>query len=117
MEMSPAYLEATARHLQQAGWTLVSSTENRERDGELKFICHRHRVERAVDEVLVLEALTYPDGVQAYYLAIEEWHGITCTSFPLDSWKHRADRVEFKFYSHPSTNLGLSFIIRLAGGA
>ncbi|MEZ4400507.1 MAG: hypothetical protein R3B06_10840 [Kofleriaceae bacterium] len=113
MEMSPAYMAATAKHLEDNGWKVTRSTEDRVRDGAPVFTAARYRVERGADEVLSFEALTYPDGVHAYYLAIDAWHGVTCTSFPVDSWKHRPDRVEWKFYVHPKTSLGLSFVVQL----
>lgn len=114
MEMSPAYMAKTAAHLAAAGWTVAEETEERRRDGVLRFTARRWRVARGPDEVLVLESLTYPDGAHAYYLEIVAWHGLTCTSFPLDSWKHHADRVELKYYTHAATGLGLSLVFATA---
>ena len=114
MEMSPAYMASTAAHLEAAGWRTERSVEERQRDGALVFTAARYRTTRGDDEVLAFESLTYPDGTHAYYLAIEAWHGLTCTSFPLDSWKHRPDRVEWKFAIEPATSLGLSFVVALA---
>lgn len=114
MEMSPAYLERTADHLAGAGWTVAREDDERRRDGALIYTAVRYRVERGPEERLVLEALTYADGSHAYYLAIEAWRGLRCTSFPLDSWKFHRDRVELKFYAQPETGLGLSLVIALA---
>lgn len=113
MDMSPDYMAATVAHLEARGWRAERAHERRERDGTLRFTADRYRLYRGDDEVLELEALTYPDGVHTYHLAVERYHGCTSTSFPLDSWKHRPDRVEFKYYTHPETGLGLSLVIGL----
>lgn len=115
MEMSPAYLERTAEHLASAGWTVAREDDERRREGELIYTATRFRVARDPDARLVLEALTYADGRHAYYLEVEAWHGLRCTSFPLDSWKYHRDRIELKFYAHPETSLGLSLVIALTG--
>ncbi len=60
-----------------------------------------------------LEALEYPDGTAAFYLALIDYHGLSTSSFPLDSWKLWPERIEFKFYTHPESGQGLTFTIKL----
>lgn len=115
MEMTRAYMHETAEALAAAGFELEHATDRVERDGALVFERDTHVLTR-IGERLVLESVHYPDGEDRWFLAIEAFHGMTCTSFPMDSWKHRADRVEFKFAADAETGLGLSFVLRLPGG-
>ena len=68
---------------------------------------------RGKNEHIVLEVWAYADGDVRYYLAILRFHGLSSTSFRLDSWKHHADRVEFKFYALAGTGMGLSLVLSL----
>jgi hypothetical protein len=55
----------------------------------------------------------YPNGEEAYYLEVVRIGAMHGFSFPLDSWKFRPATVEFKYYLHPDTGLGLSFFLNL----
>ena len=71
--------------------------------------CRRDPVLRRCVELETVEHHTVPER---YYLALNRWHDLTITSYPLDSWKHFKDRVEFKFDINATTGMGLSFIVR-----
>ena len=114
MEMSAAYLRQTVAHLQQAGYEVTESADTPLRAQQPVFERVRFRCRTAPETDFILELLTYPDGREAYYLEIVRIGVLRCTSFPLDSWKFRPASVEFKFYVHPETGLGLSFILDLA---
>lgn len=114
MEMSSAYLRQTVDHLQQVGYDVEEHTEAKERSGQIVFDRTRFRCSKPADQAeFILEVLTYPDGREAYYLELVAIGPMRSFSFPLDSWKFRPDSVEFKYYLHPETGLGLSFILSL----
>lgn len=110
MKMSVTYMAETARAMESAGFELTA--EERPLPGETDAVVHEFRLHRGDDCRLVLQAIEYP-GATDYYLELEEYHGMTSFSFPLDSWKHFGDRVELKYYTHPATSLGLSLTLRL----
>ena len=113
MEMTPSYLRETAEHLAASGYALETSEDQHEREGLLLFVRTRYDLRCGEAEHLALECLEYADGVVRWYLAVEAWHGLTSTSFPLDSWKHRPDRIEFKYETSAATSLGLAFVVQL----
>lgn len=71
---------------------------------------HRYRLLRDDTSRITLEHIPYEDG-HRYFIEVHNHFGLAMTSFEMDSWKHREDRVEFKFYIHPQTGMGLSFIL------
>lgn len=110
MEMSPAYLGETAKFLEGKGFSLDREETDYRGDGAVvgrKFVLRRD------SEHLILEVVEYQDGAPKYFLKVENYHGLSTFSFPLDSWKHRPDRVEFKYVPVDDTGLGLSFTIDL----
>lgn len=111
MEMSVAYLADTVASMAENGWTLESDEEYVVVEGVLSSMITKHRLTQGEDRVLSIEAIAYADGTESYFMAIERYGYITSTSFPLDSWKYRDNRVEFKYYTHPETGLGISFIV------
>lgn len=113
MKMSLAYMEATAAHMASKGWQVTRTEKTHERDGQLVFVAHQFALARGDGARFEMETLVYADETLAYYLAIAAWHGLSVTSYPLDSWKHRPDKVEFKFAISPDSGLGLSFIVQL----
>lgn len=112
MEMSNAYLTETVESLASKGFTRNSSDFKHQRDGELIYEGVRHVLQRP-DEQFALECLQYPDGTEQYFLEIVGFHGMMTYPFQLDSWKHRDNRVEFKFCAPQETGVGLSFILAL----
>ncbi len=106
MEMSPAYLQETAEHLAEKGYSLKAhQTEYGEANGTM-FVLSRP------NEQIDLEHVVHPDGSVYYYFALL-FHGIKARSFPLDSWRHWPDRVEFKLRVHPDLGSGYAFTIDL----
>ena len=116
MEMTADYLAKTAEFRGGCGFEHTAEADTSERDGATVFHRTRHQLRRPPDEHLVLEAITYPSGTEAFYLEIVGFHGLRSTSFMLDSWKHFKDRVEFKYYAHPESGMGLSFVLDLEPG-
>ena len=111
MEMSAAWLAETVEHLE--GWGFASATKRDERrlEEELVFERTRYELARHDKEQFALECLAYPNGTESYWLEIIDWHGMLCTPYRLDSWKHKPDRVEFKFHIDPTTGMSLSFLL------
>lgn len=108
MEMSPEYAAETARVLEERGYDCLTSTERR-MDGEtLRYEATRYEL-TAPGRALILELLAYPDGEVRYFLEIADYYGLSSYSFELDSWKHRDDYVEFRYYTNPETGGALTF--------
>lgn len=110
MEMSPAYMDETARAMEKKGYALAVEPLTGEVDGEVKYTGTRFTL-TAEEREFQLEALTYGDDDHTYFLQIVNFHGMRTFSFPLDSWKHRDNRVEFKFVADKATAQGLAFIL------
>ncbi len=113
MKMSAAYLGDTAKHLADAGYEVKQSTDTKLTGDAVAFQRTRYACNKIPDARIVLEALVYPDGQEAYFLEVLQAGALRSFSFPLDSWKFRPTTVEFKYYIHPDTGLGLSFILDL----
>ena len=111
MEMSPEYLRKTAQHLQGQGYEL--SEEEISYGDVAGGTCtgRRYALKRPATH-LILEVVSHPQEGTRYFLELVQFHGLSITSFPLDSWKFFKDRVEFKFYALPENGLGLSFVLR-----
>lgn len=114
MEMSAAYLVETVEHLKARGYEVRDEVSQLQRDGVHIFERIRYHCFKAPDTELVLECLTYGDRREAYYLELVRAGRMRSFSFPLDSWKFRADVIEFKYYVHPETGLGLTFFLDLS---
>lgn len=113
MEMSADYLAKTIAHMASAGYTVKKEEDAPQRDGRAVFDRTRYHCQRGEQDQLILELLVYPNGLEAYYLEIVRMGAIHSFSFPLDSWKFRPASIEFKYYLHPDSGLGLSFFLSL----
>jgi|GEM_PF-1479109 len=115
MEMSTAYMTETVEYLETQGFRRTTTPLTKERDGVVIYEGERHElvVGQADTEFLALEVFRYPDGTERYFLELVAFHGMMSYPFELDSWKHRPDRVEFKYYAPADTGVGLSFILSL----
>ena len=111
MKMSAAYLAETAQAFRDAGFDVSFVQDQDEENGVVHFDRDRHDIRRGEHEHIVLETLTYPNGDEAWWITIEAWHGLTAHSYPLDSWKYRPDRVEFKFAPHPESGTAPAFTV------
>ncbi|MEL6343084.1 MAG: hypothetical protein AAFV53_08105 [Myxococcota bacterium] len=109
--MSTTYLEQTIDWLKVQGFVVERTEDTAEQHGKILFTRTRFDLRRGPDEHLGIEELCYPDGRQIWYLDIVRFHGLRSTSFPLDSWKYRDAYVEFKYYTHPDTGMGLSVVL------
>jgi hypothetical protein len=113
MEMTKAYYEATLNHLQSKGFTVQSVIdEHIEKDA---VVFNRQRSSCQLDEhcQFVFEAIFYTDGHHDFFLEIVKLGRGRSFSFPLDSWKYHANRIEFKYRDDPETGLGLAITIDL----
>ncbi len=110
MEMSPDYARETAEALESCGYDRVTEEETVSHAGEDCYRSIRHRL-TAAQQKLVLECVIYPDDDVRYYLELVRYFGLRSSSFPLDSWKYRDDRVEFRYYTQPSTGAALTFVL------
>ncbi len=111
MEMSAHYMRETVAFLATKGYNVTTEQDEKRRDEQLIFVRERHTISRGAQESFLLETLTYPDQTETYFLEIKHYFALHSFSFPLDSWKHRPEKIEFKYYTHPETGLGLSFIL------
>ncbi|MFT6143895.1 MAG: hypothetical protein ACJAZO_001408 [Myxococcota bacterium] len=113
MKMTGEYLTETTARFAEVGFTVAVVTDQDTTDGELHYDRDRHILTRGTREHIEIEHITYPDGTVAWWLMIVTWHGLRADSFPMDSWKHRSDRVEFKFMASQETGLGLALVVHL----
>ncbi|MBV1860512.1 MAG: hypothetical protein KUG77_19020 [Nannocystaceae bacterium] len=111
MELTTEDLAKAASGLVEAGFQAVVERDDKRRDDKLVFERVRWTLTRGEHEALELEALSYPDDTEAFFLRIVRFHGIRSFSFPLDSWKLWPERIEFKYYAHPETGQGLAFTL------
>jgi hypothetical protein len=113
MEMTKAYYEATLDHLQAKGFTVESVfDEQREKDS---LVFHRQRATCQLDAHcrFIFEAIFYTQGQEDFFLEILQLGRARSFSFPLDSWKYHANRIEFKYRDDPETGLGLAITLDL----
>lgn len=103
-----------ASGLVDAGFHAVVERDDKRRDGTLVYERVRWTLTRGEHEELELEALSYPDGTESFFLRLVRFHGMRTHSFPLDSWKLWPERIEFKYYVHPETGQGLAFTLVFA---
>lgn len=112
MKMSGTYMAETAHHFESRGFMLtIDDDERRAKDGTVLFTRKRFTLKRPLESI-GMEALTYPDGRESFFLEFG-WHAASFFSFQLDSWKHRPDRVEFKFQPSNETGQGLALTVWL----
>ena len=114
MEMSPRYLRETVEQITRHGWAVREEHWVDEVEGVLAYTGLRYVLDRG-PERLTLECLQYPGGAVDYYLALDQAGSWSARSYPLDSWKWRADRVEFKFGVDPQRSKGLALTLWLRG--
>jgi hypothetical protein len=113
MDMNLAYYEATLVHLASKGFVIQSKSDDHHNSGQLVFHRKTARCDHPDDCSLSFEALSYPDGHDDFYLEIIKMGRMRSFSFPLDSWKYHANRIEFKYRDDPETGLGLALTIDL----
>lgn len=113
MKMSASYLAETMNHLQKNAYVVTKHSETKYRAEILVFHRTTYRCVKSPEIDIALEALSYPDGREAYYLEIFHIGPLRSLSFPLDSWKIQPTYIEFKYYSHPQTAMGLAFTLDL----
>lgn len=110
--MSDVYLGETAAFLESKGYqketrsSIYGSPEDPEHANSVQ-----HILRKGDEEHFILEVVTHPSAPDRYFLEICKFHTMRSQSFPLDSWKHFPDRVEFKYYVLDEAGLGLSFIL------
>jgi hypothetical protein len=114
VEMNLAYFEATLVHLQTKGFVIQTQSDDHEQQGNLVFRRTTARCERGSDCCLSFETLSYANGDERFYLEIVKMGRMRGFSFPLDSWKYHANRIEFKYRDDPETGLGLALTIDLS---
>jgi len=97
----------------EAGFHASLERNDKHRDETLVFERWHWTLTRGDTECFELEALRYPNGAESFFLQLVRFHGMRTFSFPLDSWKLWPDRIEFRYYTHPETGQGLTFILAL----
>ena len=112
MEMSPEYLAETVQVLETAGFD-VGRERDDYGDADSPVPALRYLLQRGVHEHFVLEVVMPPDAPARYFMELTSFHGLSSFSYPIDSWKHRSDRVEFRYYSDVRTGQGLALTLRL----
>ena len=115
MKMTAAWMEETVASLEGQGFVCERETAPRELEGVVVFERTRYVLRRDDGRRrLAVEVLVYPNGTETYWLEVMDWYGLSFTPYQLDSWRHRDDRLEFKYGVDPETAMGLSFTIRYA---
>lgn len=112
MDMSLDYLRETVEVFASRGFDVETEESSVEREGEVVHTTVRHLLRRGSDEDFAFSCVRYPDGTESYWLEIRRFHGLRTFDTELDSWKHREDRVEFKYYPRED-GVGLCFILDL----
>ena len=112
MEMSLEHMRATVSALTRSGFAVTETSQALRRGNEHLYDRTRFELARGRDEDLVLECLVYPDGRETYWLEIRRLLTMRAFNFQLDSWKHREDQVEFRFYARPD-GVALTFFLSL----
>jgi hypothetical protein len=108
MQMSLGYMRETVAALAEKGFAAHESKTDYG-DGVVGYLFTLTRPEVE----LVLETVVHPEQPETYYLEIKSYHGLRSHSFQLDSWKHRADRVELKYQPSSDGEGGLALTLRL----
>jgi len=110
MEMSLAYMEETADALVGHGFAIAR--ERCSYDPEDAVVGHCFELTAPAIH-LRLETVQHPESPERYFLEIVDYHGLRSHSFELDSWKHRPDRIEFKYQPRLDGSGGLAFTLQL----
>lgn len=98
MEMSHDYMRETVEVMGRAGFAVEHSESAEPDPAQPVYERAEYHLRRGDAEDLVLECLTYPDGVETYWLELRKLHTLRSYSFELDSWKYRDESVEFRYY-------------------
>lgn len=109
MEMTPAYMREAAEGMADKGFSLRA--HRREVDGQPDIVALAYELDRGDSESLVLECVEHPEAGARYFLEVRNFHGLRSFSFPLESWKLRDDRIEFKYYALDDTGRGLALTL------
>lgn len=112
MEMSLAYMQETVAAMTDHGFSFIPVADVFEKDGVLVYRRNRYELSRGAEEDLVMEYLEYPDGTRTYWLELRRMHKLKAHLFELDSWKHRPDQVEFRYYARID-GVALTFVLAL----
>jgi hypothetical protein len=113
MEMSAAYMRQTSEHLGTKGFTVQAEFDQIEGAQGNVFPRTRYHCTKAPSVHLVLEAVSYPQDKDRFFLEVRQFHSLYSHSFPLDSWKFRDHQIEFKYLADRETGLGLTFVLKL----
>ena len=112
MEMTLAYLRETVDVIAGNGFTSNETVETVTNGaGAPLYDRHAFELRRSANEDLVLECLIYPDGTETYWLELRRMHRLKTFPFQIDSWKHHADRIEFRYYARDD---GVALTIEMA---
>lgn len=111
MKMTAAYLDETAAWFEARGFHKKTEEDELAPDdrGRVARVC-RHVLSRD-DLELALEWVVHPDAPERYFLEIVGCGPLSSPLYPLDSWKHREGRVEFKYGVDPVSGLGHTFVV------
>ncbi|HWH11855.1 MAG TPA: hypothetical protein VG165_12060 [Solirubrobacteraceae bacterium] len=112
MEMSLAYLEETVAAMADHGFSVVAVADAFEKEGVVVYRRNRFELTRGADQDLVLECLEYPDLKRTYWLELRRMSAIKANLFEIDSWKHRPEQVEFRYYAR-ADGVALTFVLEL----
>ena len=100
MEMTLADLRETVDVIASNGFRSNETVETVTNGaGAPLYDRHAFELRRSTNEDLVLECLIYPDGTETYWLELRRMHRLKTFPFQIDSWKHHADRIEFRYYA------------------
>jgi hypothetical protein len=113
MEMNMAYFRATLERMSGAGFEVATESDTHTDQGSLVFTRTKALCSKGEACRLNFESLEYAAGQVDFYLEILAMGRMRSFSFPLDSWKHHADRIEFKYRADPQTGLGLALTMSL----
>jgi hypothetical protein len=113
MEMNLAYFEATLNHLKKSKFSVETVDDFHQKNNELIFERKKALCRLGDECAFDFEALQYRNGRLDFYLQILKIGRVKSFSFPLDSWKYHANRIEFKYRDDPQTGLGLALTIDL----
>ncbi|MBX2867594.1 MAG: hypothetical protein KTR18_02910 [Acidiferrobacterales bacterium] len=116
MEMSPEYALETVKVMANRGYTLEVQEKERV-DGDIVRFKGVYYHLGADQQKLVLEVLHYPSQEVRFFFEIVEFYGLSSFSFELDSWKHRDEYVEFRYYTNPETGGALTFKLKFPDSA
>ncbi|MBO6939105.1 MAG: hypothetical protein JJ863_29315 [Deltaproteobacteria bacterium] len=108
MEMSLGYMVETVEALATKGYVVERAEEPYADDGSV--VGHLFTLTKPEVE-LRLETVVHAEDGERYFLEIKSYHGLWSHSFELDSWKHRPDRIEFKYQPRPDGTGGLAFTL------